>query len=112
MADDLFHQFDILCGWIGVTYRGRRSSGRSHPLCRIGQRSGCSIAGGVEHGAQNGEQRIVAMNPLAGARRRRRRPKASFAAGAFASIVDDAGRKSPVQYAGDSVLFLARGVPG
>ena len=110
-----FHQFhDILCGCaIGVTYREARE--RFAEVARAtGQAQGdalAALAASVDTGQGQGK-RVVVFNSLAWERTDVvRLPLTAFGGVAPAALADDAGHVTPVQVSGDTVLFVAEGLP-
>lgn len=110
----LFHHFhDILCGCaIGATYR--EAAERLQPALAqamsLGEAAAAQLSRQVATGQGTGP-RCVVWNPLAWPRSDVvRLPKDAFGAPPQA-LVDDAGRVTPVQVAGEELLFIARDVP-
>ena len=110
-----FHQFhDILCGCaIGVTYREARErlEGVLATAADATATALEALAGSMDTTPGDGP-RMVVFNPLAWERTDVVRvPLARFGAAVPAALLDDCGRRLPVQIIDDELLFVAEDLP-
>ncbi|MGQ9629004.1 MAG: alpha-mannosidase [bacterium] len=110
-----FHQFhDILCGCaIGATYReaANRLAPTMAAVDEIINSSLSRLASEADTGKGRG-RRIVVFNPLAWERIDVVRiPLAELGGREWGCVEDDGGTRHPVQIVGDSLVFVAEGVP-